>query len=524
MKKDNDPASEPGPGPTHDSLRRLPQVDKVLRRPGVAELLATGPRWAVLAAVRAELELLRQQALAGRDGPLDADGRWSVPPERIAARVAALVRPALRRVINATGVVLHTNLGRAPLATAALQRAHELCAGYCNLEYQLEHGRRGSRQELVDAVLAPLTGAEAHLVVNNNAAAVLLMLSGLCAGGEVVVSRGELVEIGGSFRVPDVMRASGAVLREVGTTNRTHRGDYEAAVGAQTRALLKVHRGNFAIVGFVAEVGAAQLAQVAHERGLLCLYDLGSGALQEPPVGWAGRDRSGWEGESDHATAAAEPTVPEAVAAGCDVVAFSCDKLLGGPQAGVLAGRREVIGRLRKHPLLRALRPDKLTLATLLTTLELYRDGHDELVPTRRLLAAGPTELRARAEKLQELCAAAGVNVAVIETRSAVGGGSMPLHELPSFAVTLPNTLPDTVPNTSSKGAGAGRDALARRLEAALRCGDPAVVARIEDGRVLCDVRALIDDDELALLAGALGQAWQACGSPEESTAPLRLE
>ncbi len=496
MKTENDPALGP------DSLRRLPQVDKVLREPAVAQLLAAGPRWAVVAAVRAELELLRQQALAGASGPLDEKGRLVVAPERVAERVQGLLAPGLRRVINATGVVLHTNLGRAPLAKVALQRAHELAAGYCNLEYQLAEGRRGSRQDPVDALLAPLTGAPAHLVVNNNAAAVLLMLSGLCAGREVVVSRGELVEIGGSFRVPDVMRASGALLREVGTTNRTHKKDYELAVGSETAALLKVHRGNFAIVGFVAEVQVAELAELAHARGLLCLYDLGSGALLAPPAAEAERGlaEAAGDGEPLGEAAAAEPTVPQAVAAGCDVVAFSCDKLLGGPQAGVLCGSREVIGLLRKHPLVRALRPDKLTLATLLATLELYRDGRLAELPTHRLLAAGPAELRARAEKLQTLCAAAGVEVTVVATRSAVGGGSLPLLQLPSFAVALP----------AGAALAAGEpDALARRLAAALRQGEPAVVARLAGGRLLCDVRAVLDDAELAELAVALAQAWQ---------------
>lgn len=520
MKRDHHPGSSspapepvpeqesgPEPGPVNDALRRLPPVDKVLRSPAVAALLATGPRWAVLAAVRAELTLLRQRVLAGNTGPVDGEGRWAVAAEPIAARVADLVRPTLRRVINATGVVLHTNLGRAPLAAAALARAQELCAGYCNLEYQLEEGRRGSRQDLLESLLAPLTGAEAHLVVNNNAAAVLLMLSGLCAGGEVVVSRGELVEIGGSFRVPDVMRASGALLREVGTTNRTHRSDYAAAIGENTRALLKVHRGNFAIVGFVAEVRAAQLAQLAHEQGLLCLYDLGSGALTGLPGAVPGHASSPWDGESEDA-AAAEPTVPEAVAAGCDVVAFSGDKLLGGPQAGILAGRRAVLDRLRKHPLLRAVRPDKLTLATLLATLELYRDGYDAQLPTRRLLAAEPAELRARAGRLQQLCMEAGIPAAVVATRSAVGGGAMPLQGLPSFAVALPagETMDDN-------------DGLARRLDAALRRGAPAVVARIEAGRLLCDVRTLLDEDELTQLGGALRKAWPACSAHRDRPA-----
>jgi L-seryl-tRNA(Ser) seleniumtransferase len=386
----------------------------------------------------------------------------------------------LRRVINATGVVLHTNLGRAPLPPLALSRIREVAGGYCNLEYRLEEGERGSRHEHTAELLAGLTGAEAHLVVNNNAAAVLLALSALCAGREVVVSRGELVEIGGSFRVPDVMRASGARLREVGTTNRTHRADYEAAIGPESAALLKVHRSNFAVLGFVAEVGLAELAALARERGLLSLCDLGSGALVrlDGPGG--------------------EPTVRQVVGAGIDLCTFSGDKLLGGPQAGIVCGRRALIERLRRHPLQRALRPDKLTLIALAATLELYRDagpdGPD--LPALRMLRAPAAAIRARAERLLEEARAralpAGVVLEVVPVQSAAGGGSLPLYEPPSFALSV------------SGGAGGGLSE--EGLHRALRRGEPPVVARSLGGRLVIDLRT-VQDAEVPELAGALHRA-----------------
>lgn len=469
-------------------LKSLPKVDKVMRLAEVERLIADEkssstdehrlPRWAVLAAVRDEIARLRAQILA--------DSATETPPtvdaDRIAEAARALVRPSLQPVINATGVVLHTNLGRAPLPQAAIRRIAELGGGYMTLEYRLADGERGSRQDHLQELLSRLVGAEACLIVNNNAAAVLLMLSGLCAGRQVVVSRGELVEIGGSFRVPDVMRASGAELCEVGTTNRTHLRDYQAAIGPQTRALLKVHRSNFAVVGFTAEVDAAALSRCAHEAGILCLYDLGSGCLDE----------------IDARASTDEPTIAQALRAGCDVVSFSCDKLLGGPQAGVLCGSRAAIEPLRKHPLLRALRPDKLTLLALAATLELHRDGRAEEIPTLAMLRCPLETLRARAESLQALCAAAGLEVDVVETQSAVGGGALPLHQPASFAV-------------SPRVQGAA----ARHLEAALRrprrkLAEPSpalpVVARLHDERLLCDVRT-VTDGELPALVRALALA-----------------
>ncbi len=489
----------------HAALRRLPKVDQALKADAVRDLLTTAPRWAVVRAVREEIDRLRQGLLAAatvmpeaivatQADPSTARGEADRLPldfERVRAAVGALVRPSLRRVINATGVILHTNLGRAPLPARALARIAEVAGGYSNLEYRLDAGERGSRHDPLDALLAPLTGAEAHLVVNNNAAGVLLMLAGLCAGRQVVVSRGELVEIGGSFRIPDVMRASGAVLCEVGTTNRTHLRDYQGAITPDTAAFLKVHPSNFALVGFTAAVDIADLSRVAHEQGLLCLCDLGSGALLDP------RALCDLSGDGEDALPA-EPTVAQVIAEGCDLCAFSCDKLLGGPQAGVLCGRRGLILTLRKHPLLRALRPDKLTLLALSATLELYRDceGLVPDIPVLRMLAENEESLRARAERLAAACTGDGLPVEIRAVRSAVGGGSLPLGKPRSLAVALP-----------------GEHASPDRMEAALRQGEPPVLCRIADDALLLDVRTLADH-ELAAVGAALCAAYHKVKPP----------
>jgi L-seryl-tRNA(Ser) seleniumtransferase len=478
--------------PRTQPLSRLPKVQAVLDGPEVVDLLSRRPRWAVVQAVRDELTELRRQLQAGAISA--ATDKLAVSTAALDRRVTALLASPLRRVINATGVVLHTNLGRAPLAVEALRRVGELAGGYCNLEYQLDSGTRGSRQQPLAQVLQGLTGAEAHLVVNNNAAAVLLALAGLCAGREVVVSRGELVEIGGSFRIPDVMRASGAALHEVGTTNRTHLRDYLSAIGEHTAALLKVHRSNFAQLGFVAEVPAAELARVAHERGLLCLYDLGAGGLLPLPRGSGAppdsqdnpQEPERLDEELVSTAELAEPTVAEVVAQGCDVVMFSGDKLLGGPQAGILCGSAACIGKLAKHPLLRALRPDKLTLAALLATLELYRDGQAERVPTWQMLNLGDGELRQRAEALQAAAEKLGASTRLIRVRSAVGGGSQPLYKPWSWAVSpvLPSQR-------------------VLDVQAALRRLVTPVVARVASGRLLLDVRTMATG-ELTVVAEAL--------------------
>src|SRR5262249_17593371 len=372
------------------------------------EFLAHAPRWAVLRAARDEIDRLRAALLAVPAGETAPE---PVPDgARMRAALEELLRPSLVRVINATGVVLHTNLGRAPLHPRAVERVGEVAAGYCNLEYELDARRRGSRHDHVADLLCELCGAEAACVVNNNAGAVLVALAELAAGREVVVSRGELVEIGGSFRVPDVMRASGARLHEVGTTNKTPPHDYRAAIGPDTALLLKVHRSNFALVGFTAEVALADLVAIGRERGVPVMIDLGSGSLVE---------------------LAGEPTAPAAVKDGADVVTFSGDKLLGGPQAGLLVGRREPIARTRKHPRVRALRCDKMTVAALEATLELHRDGRSDEIPTLSMLHAGSDSLRARAERLLGAVRAAAPQLALElrAVRSAVGGGALPLHE-----------------------------------------------------------------------------------------------
>jgi L-seryl-tRNA(Ser) seleniumtransferase len=407
----------------------------------------------------------RRRLLQGEDRPFDDSD--------VTAALEDLSRPNLRRVINATGVVLHTNLGRAPLAPEAADRAREIAAHYSNLEYDLDEGERGSRYAPVIDHLTALTGAESAVVVNNNAAAVLLVLAALCEGREAIVSRGELVEIGGGFRIPDVMRQSGALLVEVGTTNRTRLFDYEQAIRAETGLLVKVHKSNFAQIGFTEEVPTRELAQLALGRNLPLFEDLGSGSL----VALEGYGLT------------AEPTVSSVIAAGADVVTFSGDKLLGGPQAGIVVGRRELVARIRRHPLNRALRVDKMTVAALEATLELYRDERYEEIPAFRMLRQDPAELRVRAESLRNLLNSRAVEADVVETRGQVGGGAMPLAEPISFACALRRGDPAD-------------------LQERLRQTDPPVIARISGERLLLDVRCLTDDemDPLARAVATIGR------------------
>ena len=423
------------------SLRTLPSVDRVLADPRLAD----ASRPLALAAARAALERARDEIRAGGD-PGDL-------VEATLAELAAARRPSLRRVLNATGVLIHTNLGRAPLAQSALDRVVEVGGGYSNLEYDLDAGARGSRQEHLVGLLQRITGAEASLVVNNNAAAVLLALAALAEGREVIVSRGELIEIGDGFRIPDVLTRSGARLVEVGTTNRTRVADYERAIGPQTAVILRVHQANFRVVGFTEQPELGHLAEVAKRAGLPLVDDLGSGALSA--IG-------------DESTAAAS------LAAGADLVCFSGDKLLGGPQAGILAGRADLIERLRRHPLQRALRADKLTLAALEGTLALALDPERARreIPVLRMLAEPVAAVRERAERLAGL-----VGGEVEETVARAGGGALPLAELPSFACAIEEALFDS-----------------------LRAGESPVVGIVRDGRLLLDVRALADGeiDEVA--------------------------
>jgi L-seryl-tRNA(Ser) seleniumtransferase len=383
-------------------------------------------------------------------------------------------RARLRPVLNATGVIVHTNLGRAPLADAAIEAVREVARGYSNLEYDLDEGARGSRQAHVEESLRELTGAESALVVNNCAAAVLLAAAALAEGRELVVSRGQLVEIGGSFRVPDVVARSGARLVEVGTTNRTRLADYEQTLGPETGAVLRAHQSNFRTVGFVAEVEIEPLCELAARSGVPVIDDLGSGALAErvPEL-------------------ADEPVVRRSVAAGCAVACFSGDKLLGGPQAGVMVGTRAAIERCRSHPLARAVRIDKLSLAALEATLVLHRDPAAAVheVPVLRMLTAGDAELRARAELMRERIAAAGGDARVIDASAKVGGGALPLLELEG-----PVCAVDPGP--------VGVDELARRL----RRADPPVIARAREGWLLLDPRTL-DEEGAGLAATAVVDA-----------------
>ena len=435
-------------------LRDLPSVDELSRD----ERLAGEPPGLAVEAARAALARAREEILAGHD-PGDLG-------EQALRELSDAREPSLRRVLNATGVIVHTNLGRAPLPATALERALEVGGSYSNLEYDLEEGARGSRQHHVAAILRRLTGAEGALVVNNNAAAVLLALAALAEGCEVLVSRGELIEIGDGFRIPDVLARSGARLREVGTTNRTRAADYERAIGPETAVLLRVHQSNFRVVGFTEQPSVAELAAVAERHGLPLVDDLGSGALSP----------------SNTVLLGDEPTAREALAEGADLVCFSGDKLLGGPQAGIVVGRAELVERLRRHPLQRALRADKLTLAALEGTLGLYLDpGRAEReVPVLRMLHEPAESVRARAERL-----AKATGGEVEETVARVGGGALPLAELPSFAC-----------------------AVEEELAAGLRAGDPPVVGVIRDGRLLLDCRTLTDeeaDEAAAAVAAARG-------------------
>jgi len=426
--------------PGKPTLRDLPSVDRLL----ADERLTGEPHDLAAAAARTVLHRAREEIRSGTDpGPL---------VEAVLEELAAARRPRLRRVLNATGVLVHTNLGRAPLADEAIARVIEVGGAYSTLEYDLERGERGSRQEHLAALLETLTGAEAALVVNNNAAAVLLALAALAEGREVVVSRGELIEIGDGFRIPDVLARSGARLVEVGTTNRTRAADYERAIGPETALLLRVHQSNFRLVGFSELPRLVELAEIAQRHGLPLVDDLGSGALG--PVG-------------------DEPTPAESLLAGAGIVCFSGDKLLGGPQAGIVVGRADLVERLRRHPLQRALRADKLTLAALEGTLALALAPETRArIPVLRMLQEPVERVRARAERLAGL-----VGGAVEETVARVGGGALPLAELPSAACAVEESL-----------AGP------------LRRGEPPVVAIVRDGRTLLDCRTLTEAevDEVA--------------------------
>jgi L-seryl-tRNA(Ser) seleniumtransferase len=454
---------------SNTARRGLPSVDRLVR---VVEEQINGtlPRAEIVQIAREIVDAARRALAEGEPAPSVEE-----LAQQTLIAVERLIRPSLRPVINATGVVVQTNLGRAPLSPAALAAVQSVAQGYANLEYDLDAGERGSRYNHLTAMLARLTGAEAALAVNNNAAAVLLVLACFCAGKEVLVSRGQAVEIGGGFRIPDVLRQSGARLVEVGTTNRTYAHDYAAAITPETAAILTVHRSNFRVVGFTHDPHEMELRHLAHEAGVLWIDDWGSGSLLRP-------ERYGL---------AAEDTIQDRVAAGCDLVCFSGDKLLGGPQAGLIVGGSSAIGQLRKHPLLRALRVDKLTIAAMEATLLSYVQGRAEQeIPVWQMISTSLDSLHTRATAIVAALREHGVNLAeVTNCESAVGGGSLPGATLPSWAVALA-TNPD-------------------KLHARLRHGDPAVVGRIVEDRLLLDLRTVLPHEDTALVQAVIAALVQ---------------
>ena len=440
----------------NELLMKIPKVDELLRDSALAEVLGSYGSCAVTEAIRSELDAMRQEILAHR---------MNVLPERdalcrqIIRRLQKDSLPSLRTVINGTGIILHTNLGRACLSEKAARAAAEAAVSYTNLEYDLIAGERGIRYKHVEELLCELTGAESALVVNNNAAAVLLVLSALAKGGQVIVSRGELVEIGGSFRIPEIMEACGAQLKEVGATNKTHLRDYKRAIKDQTKALMKVHTSNYRIIGFSETPELSKLVALAHDNNLPLIEDLGSGALLDlNPFGIHD-----------------EPTVRDSVQADVDIVCFSGDKLLGGPQAGIIVGKKQYIEILASHPLNRAMRVDKMTLAALESTLRSYRVDMAQEIPVIAMLSAKPDSLREKAEKLLAVLNAAGVPAEIIPVEGRVGGGSVPNHSMPSYALAF------------------GGDVVA--LEEKLRLRDHPIIGRIHKDRYLLDVRTLFEND-----------------------------
>ena len=437
-------------------LRKIPKVDELLRSPALAEVMEQYGDHAVTEAIRTELDALRQGIL---NQQISALPELPALCQQIGNRVQRASLPSFRRVINGTGIILHTNLGRACLSETAARAVYEASKAYSNLEYALESGKRGSRYSHVEELLCRLTGAESALVVNNNAAAVLLVLSALTTGGQVPVSRGELVEIGGSFRIPEIMESCGAQLKEVGATNKTHLWDYERAINENTRALMKVHTSNYRIVGFSETPALSDLVELGHKYGLPVIEDLGSGCLLD-------LYRFGIHDE---------PSVQDSIRAGVDVVSFSGDKLLGGPQAGIILGKKKYLDVLKQHPLNRAMRVDKMTLAALEATLRSYENSNAEEIPVIGMLAAEPDDLWQKAERLAAMLKKSGIETEIIPTEGRVGGGSVPNHSLPSYAVAFTGDV--------------------NALEERLRLGLHPIIGRIHDGKYLLDARTLFEAD-----------------------------
>jgi L-seryl-tRNA(Ser) seleniumtransferase len=457
-------------------LSHIPNVDRILAEPEMVQLENRFPRGIILEAVRRGLDYLRQRIMTAQN-PADLDESifsFENLLPHFMVEIENQMNPTLMRVINATGVIIHTNLGRSLLHEGAIEHITQVSRHYSNLEFNLKGGKRGSRYSHVVGILRRLTGAEAALVVNNNAAAVLLVLNTLAEEKEVIVSRGQLVEIGGAFRIPDVMKRSGAILREIGTTNRTHLSDYEGAIGEQSALILKVHTSNFRIVGFTSEVELKELVELAHSHHMPIMEDLGSGCLID--LSKYGMDR--------------EPTVQEAIKEGADIVTFSGDKLMGGPQAGIILGREEYIQRMKANPLTRAVRIDKLTLAGLESTLLIYLDEARAVreIPTLRMLTYSHDELRKRAQRLSRKIRTtipSGVKIGVRNDVSQVGGGAYPVQLLPTYVVTLK-------PNHGS----------VHQLEKRLREGNPPIIARVSKEEILLDVRTIGDDEGNLIVAG----------------------
>lgn len=449
-------------------LRQLPAVDELLSRPEITELMSSQSRAVVVMAIREVLDEQRLRIIATSGAELDSlDLSVVILVDLIRSKVEALLAPRLRRVVNATGVVIHTNLGRSILPESAVYAIGQVAKRYSNLEYDIEKGTRGSRQDGIREIILKLTKAEDAMVVNNNAAAVLLALSAIAKNHEVIVSRGELVEIGGSFRIPDVMRQSGAQLVEVGTTNKTYAKDYKHAINENTSLLLKVHTSNFKIVGFTAETSIAELVALGRETEVGVMHDLGSGIF-------ANLDKFGFIDE---------PTVEESIKAGVDILTFSGDKLLGGPQAGIIIGNRRYVEICRDHPLARAVRVDKFTLAALEATLKLYLDPEQALtkVPTVRMLVEDIASLEVRARELASqltVVADGRYDVQVVTDTSKAGGGTLPLLEIPTMAVSV-----------------ASLDIEIYELESRLRANETPIVARIKDNRLIFDIRTIAADD-----------------------------
>jgi len=473
-------------------LRKIPSVDEILSRPEITDLLKIHPRTVMVEAIRRGLGRLRSEILK-KDDLSDVEdtlfGFENLYP-LFQREIELQIQPRLRRVINATGVVIHTNLGRSPLHPSALEHLIDIARNYSNLEYDLDLGERGSRYTHVEGILCRLSGAESAMVVNNNAGAVLLALNTIAEGKEVIVSRGELVEIGGAFRIPDVMKRSGALLREVGTTNRTYISDYQKAIGPQTALLLKVHTSNFRVMGFTSDTSLQDLVQLGRQHHLPVMNDLGSGCFVD--LSQYGLER--------------EPTVQEAIQTGADVVTFSGDKLLGGPQAGIILGKKNILDLIKINPLTRALRIDKLTLAALESTLLLYIDEERamEEIPTLRMLKIDLSILKRRGRRLLRRVpegVKTKVTLALKEDVSQVGGGALPLQELPTIVVSL-------------KPLGFSVNS----LEESLRKGEPPIISRISKDELILDMKTVFDE-EIPLLAQGIEKALTNVAKSEEQRA-----